>query len=579
MPAMARTSLLPYLNPLWLLGPLADKELRVASRRRQSYTLRFLYVALLTAFVVGAWHTSAHRGSGGSLLYQVSRMGTAGRYVAVAIVWFQYVAAQFLALTLLGDAIGGEVKRRTLSILAATPLGGLQIVGGKLAGGLLHILMLVATSLPLLAIVRVFGGVSWDYVLSGVCLTLAATVFIGALSLAPLAYPVYARWGLVRGLWFCLLITAFDRLVEWLERHCAIVGEIGKPILQAINPTDVLLARTREMLAAQPSTGPSSYWPVHCLMLLAGSVVVLLLTARRLRAVAGVIGPMPVPKGRKHPSGAAWVARMLRAKRATGEHPWQPLAVRRVEGSPVLWKELRNLTDWQRTHPVVVYATRAVGVCLFVAMLIGIMMLTERSRQVSSIYPTLVGATVGFHIPYLMGLAAAAAAGIAKEREARTLAVLLTTPLRDEEIVKDKAHAIFRLNAPSLVSLLVLVALALCLCGLSTDRYGPMTLLSLGGLYLVILLGFVPFLLGLGLYCGARLRTQAAAGGCLSASFFGLLLVGVIGFASLVPRSFARGPQGWLTVLACAAGAGVLCGGIGLLFLRAAARQLRRHVF
>ena len=39
------------LAPFWLTGPLFDKELRVSSRRKRNYILRFAYVVLLTIFV------------------------------------------------------------------------------------------------------------------------------------------------------------------------------------------------------------------------------------------------------------------------------------------------------------------------------------------------------------------------------------------------------------------------------------------------------------------------------------------------------------------------------------------------
>src|SRR4030042_6235539 len=39
----------------WLTGPIFDKELRVSSRRRRNYVLRFLYILLLTVFIGVAW--------------------------------------------------------------------------------------------------------------------------------------------------------------------------------------------------------------------------------------------------------------------------------------------------------------------------------------------------------------------------------------------------------------------------------------------------------------------------------------------------------------------------------------------
>ena len=42
-------------NPLRLFGAIFDKELRVAGRRRRTYVLRFLYVAVFAAFVSLVW--------------------------------------------------------------------------------------------------------------------------------------------------------------------------------------------------------------------------------------------------------------------------------------------------------------------------------------------------------------------------------------------------------------------------------------------------------------------------------------------------------------------------------------------
>src|SRR5512142_786489 len=105
MLTMASMNPIWCFHPLWWAGPVFDRELRVASRRRRSYVLRFVYVGLLTAFMVAVWSSLVQAGSSGSLVYQSSQRATAGRYIAVAIVWFQFVAAQIGAPMLLGDAI------------------------------------------------------------------------------------------------------------------------------------------------------------------------------------------------------------------------------------------------------------------------------------------------------------------------------------------------------------------------------------------------------------------------------------------------------------------------------------------
>ncbi len=50
-----RLSLLRRCWPDWWAGPIFQKELRVASRRRRSYLLRCAYVLLLTLYIGIVW--------------------------------------------------------------------------------------------------------------------------------------------------------------------------------------------------------------------------------------------------------------------------------------------------------------------------------------------------------------------------------------------------------------------------------------------------------------------------------------------------------------------------------------------
>ncbi|MHC4207351.1 MAG: hypothetical protein ACYSTT_22070, partial [Planctomycetota bacterium] len=82
----------------WLAGPIFDKELRVSSRRKRNYFLRFAYVLLLTAFIAFTWFVSTRIRGSASLVYKVSRMSETGRYIAATIIWFQFVAIQLIAI-------------------------------------------------------------------------------------------------------------------------------------------------------------------------------------------------------------------------------------------------------------------------------------------------------------------------------------------------------------------------------------------------------------------------------------------------------------------------------------------------
>ncbi|MEJ2704996.1 MAG: ABC transporter permease [Sedimentisphaerales bacterium] len=165
-----------------LMGPIFSKELRVSSRRRRNYILRSVYLIFLTVFLTMIWLDVVNftRVSG---TYVVSRMAQAGKQIIVTLVWFQFYATQIVAVVMLSTAISDEIYHRTLGVLMTTPVTSLQIVMGKLSGKLLQLVLLLAASLPVLAVVRVFGGVPWEYVLSSLCMTLTALVFVGSLSL------------------------------------------------------------------------------------------------------------------------------------------------------------------------------------------------------------------------------------------------------------------------------------------------------------------------------------------------------------------------------------------------------------
>jgi len=567
------------LDPIWLVGPILDKELRVASRQRKSYILRFAYLGLLTVFVAGVWFVLAPGDPVGSAVYQASRMGSAGRYTAMTIVWFQFAAAQILAVVLLAKAMDKEVRQRTLHVLAVTPLSGLQIVWGKLAGGLLPIVMLLATSLPLLAIIRVLGGVSWDYVLSGVCITFTATVFIGALGLVPSGPYGSAFVAVLPGVWYVVVTRCMDALIEWLAHFVPAVGKIGMPVLRLINPTDVLLVRTQEMLAAQPSASLSAWWPVHCLILLGGSVAVALWTARHVRALAAVAGPDPARENLMHRLGA-WTARRGRGtKESLGRRPQRATPIRRVQGSPIVWKELLKSWKWRNKPPLARYARAIVGTLVFVVVLLGLVAIAEGSLRLSTIVPMLVGWTFSLHGGLIMGLAVAAAGAISREREARTLPVLLTIPWDDREIVRDEAIAVLRRGLFFLAPLSVFTSLLLITALAFVTRATAHAILWGAGLYLIGLLGIVPFLVGLGLYLGVRSKTIAGAAACMFVLLFGLILAGAATVIPVFRRGSLAMPQRWLAASVVTTLAAFALAGAGWILLWAATRRLRRNVF
>ncbi len=81
-----------------------------------------------------------------------------GLYVFVAAV--EFVLLLFIIPGLTGGSISGERERQTLDLMLTTRMTAAGIVFGKLAAGLSTVFLLIVSSLPVLSLVFIYGGVT-----------------------------------------------------------------------------------------------------------------------------------------------------------------------------------------------------------------------------------------------------------------------------------------------------------------------------------------------------------------------------------------------------------------------------------
>ena len=562
--AMSPTiSLLEQINPLRLAGPIFDKELRVSSRQRRLYVLRFAYVGLLMGATVYLWLAVVRPRSTGSAVVQISRMAEAGKIVVMMIVWFQFATAQVIAASLLCDAIGGEIRQRTLDVLLATPITGVQIVLGKLLSRLLQLVVLLAISLPLLAIVRVFGGVSWDYVVLGLCVTLTLALFTGSLSLLLSVTGGRPHRVFHTAVGWCLLLWGGSGAILYALSQAGYLSRAkALSTLYLINPFAVMVAETRAMLNGSATGGGLFSWPHHCMVILAATLLILMLAIWRVRKIT-ITSIVAQAEGRRKgaKAGTATVA---------GRWPWHRKA-RPIKGSPLVWKELHR--PWF-THGWRSFVCGSIAVVLIISAIVALA-LTGTKLYFVFYLPIQV-----LQLIFIVRLAVSAASSVTREKEARTWPILLTTPLEDREIVKGKAFGVLRRNLLLLVPLPLLYLVMAVTVPLGTTGSAALVF-SLAGIVMG-LTGAVAFLLGLGLYLSVRLKTTTAAVAATLGGYFGLKLFCCGGFSPLFlgfgAAARASGIMVFLPMLITILPA-VVYVGMGWLFLRLATRRLRRDVF
>ena len=482
----------------WLTGPIFDKELRVSSRRRRNYVLRFAYIGLLTVFVVLVWHSMVNIFGGAA--YQISQMSEAGKAIIATITIFQFIATQLLAVIMLSTSISDEIYNRTLGVLMTTPINSFQIVMGKLFSKLLQLILLLAISLPLLAIVRVFGGVPWDYIISSLAITFTAVLFAGSLSLyfsvkSKRAYAVMLKTIFTLAAVYIFIPAMVGFLL--VRIHIPVMGRLllGRnakefillSVLFNTNPLAAMQANLGNMFS--PGFVPGFFfWPLHCALMLAGSLILLVRSVKIVRKVAllQATGQLEIYRSRR---------RRKKNLSPSAEQGASGGSIRRVKGSPLVWKELRApIIQGGKNKGLIGMVATVVGLLITYVVFIRADILHEDFTHV--VY-TLIFVVMGSVITLVFS-----AASVTSEKEMRCWPVLLATTLGDWQILLGKVAGIFR-RTMAIWLLLVGHVLFFVLVG----YIHPVTVFHLS----IVVTWIIVFLSGSGIYFSTRFKRTTAA--------------------------------------------------------------------
>ncbi len=485
-----------WLGLGWLTGPIFGKELRVSSRRRRTYVQRAVYLLLLIVFISIVW---ANLSLTASSLAGVSQlMSKAGTQVVTMIVVFQYVVLQLLAIAMLSTAISDEVAHQTLGVLMTTPITSFQIVMGKLLSRVFQLVVIACITLPILSILRVFGGVPWSFILASLCITVTTVLFTGTLSLlfsirSRQAHGVIIRtlmvlfllYVAVPGLIGVALQTYLGNATSYAPVQAAVLWVTQGLVL--ISPWTQLAYQVARVLSPGVMAVPfSSHWGAHCLIMLGMTFGILVVAVRTVRRVA-----------LSQATGQLAQDKRGRWRVSKKQHTDEPRTgvIRRVRGACVVWKELR--------HPLIQGGKKKAWIGFAAAVLVqaGMYIFYGRAGLLKEDF-THVLCTILFLAIGLLGSIFLSATTITSEKETRSWPILLSTPLSDWQILVGKAVGTFRRCLPVWVFLIVHVCLFVML-----GYIHPMALIIMP----VILLWVVVFLSGTGLYFGMRAQKTSVA--------------------------------------------------------------------
>jgi len=512
----------------WCTGPIFNKELRVSSRKKRSYLMRSLYLFLLMLFISLVWFEATR--SWNSMSFQTTRMAEASKEITCFIVWFQFIAIQILAVILCSTAINQEIFYRTLPILMTTPVSSLQIVMGKLLSRLWQIFLLLGISLPLLAMIRVFGGIPWLFLLISLTITLTLTLFISALTiffsiLFRRAYAVIIVTVIALALIYVLAPFALFLIGEaldsvsygpiWID-----FDDIAEETVIITNPYILMVETTDDLLFFSSGQFPIRWLIQSAILLLsASSILVISCVLVRKTALKHLV-PKKNRKKYKIPprkSKTYWLRRPI----------FLHSMIQRTIGTGMIWKEF--------LHPVLGKFRKIVfiGLILMIAAFIISVLSVLALGEVFLFSAVIACSVIGVIALAILFTIIIPATYITSEKESGTWLILLTTCYSDIQILGGKIIGILRRILIVWSPVLLIYYVAAYVADYPTSIFFKLMLA------LVTAIGFV---IASGLYFSSRFKHSTTAVIC-NLALAAVLWLGIPGLLIMI-EEFVYMPSG-----------------------------------
>lgn len=450
---------------LWRLIPANPILVRVvhgASKRVRHLWIRTGYLVCLLAVVLFVM-IGATGGASATLADLAKSASTMFMWASIA----QLALMCFLAPVFTAGAITQERDAQTFNILIVSPLSNAQIVFGSLMSRLFFVLMLLLGGLPIFLLMMVYGGVTLAQIIQSFSIAGATAIITGSLAICISMIRVGTRRTIFS---FYLLIGLYLLAVFFLGRWPgtwvdeALPNTRGERLswLAAFHPflsLDVALNRMRTPDIEQLSryARPVAYliaYPhrAYVMMTLGGSlaltVLAMFFVRRPKEAEAGFLE-------------AVW-SRL--ARREIGERRRKP---KPVWNNPVAWREATTRAS-AAMRGFLQFALLGGGFVTAIVLLVWYIQDGDMAAARQSLSVVLM---IELGLILLVATNTAATA-ITKERESRSMDLLLVTPLTSKYVVRGKLRGLISFTIP-LVAVPVFSVLLFAVYGLIERKTPP----------------------------------------------------------------------------------------------------------
>jgi len=197
-------------------NPLLIKELRIGLREKKVFIIQTIYLLILGVVTFFFLIDITSRSS--RYIYV-----QAGRDFFKVLCIIQFILIVLISPSLTSGSISSEKEKKTFDMLLVTNLSTGEILMGKLTYAILYLVLLIATSLPLVALVFFMGGVSpWEVVVyysiilgCGILVCLMSLYFSSRSKRSSLA--TFMSYGslILLGILFVVMQSYHDILYYW----------------------------------------------------------------------------------------------------------------------------------------------------------------------------------------------------------------------------------------------------------------------------------------------------------------------------------------------------------------------------
>lgn len=200
-----------------LPGPIFNVELLTSARRTRYFFIRAIYATILLIALGLIYQSFTYNFSRETVdIHTLARLGAA---YFMTLSWLQLLAVVAMGPAMVAGTIATERERRTIEYLFASSLSNAEIVLGKLAARILHIVYLVLAGVPIMALMMLLGGIAPEGVLVLTIITLCTVLTIATLSIAISVWSARAREAVTRTylLLFALLVLppVFEAIIRF----------------------------------------------------------------------------------------------------------------------------------------------------------------------------------------------------------------------------------------------------------------------------------------------------------------------------------------------------------------------------